>query len=209
MNDDCNAKNYVGNHLLPERLPVPDADVEIYRHFFGREESDKLFQELLGQINWKQEKIRPYGKEVDMPRLTAWYADAGVTYTYSNITQEINPWTPALLYIRERVERAAGTRFNGVLLNLYRDGRDSVSWHREKEQELGENPVVGSVSFGAARQFQLRHRKRRELGVINVELTHGTLLLMKGPTQQFWEHQIPKTARPVKPRVNLTFRTIS
>jgi alkylated DNA repair dioxygenase AlkB len=191
----------------PERLPLPEAEVLFYPAFFSPAESDALLEELTRDIAWKQETIRIMGSDVLTPRLTAWYGDAGKSYTWSGMTQHPHPWTPALLRMKERVEAAAAVRFNSVLLNLYRDGRDSVGWHSDDEPELGENPVIASVSLGAARSFQLKHKHDPDLRH-KIELTHGSLLLMRGTTQHFWKHQIPKTAKPCDPRINLTFRII-
>jgi alkylated DNA repair dioxygenase AlkB len=192
----------------PEILPMPDADVVLYPKFFGREESDDFFEDLLSQTNWNQDRIKLYGKEVDLPRLTACYGDINKNYSYSGISMEHVPWTPSLLSIKRRVDEVAGEKFNSVLLNLYRNGKNRLSWHQDDESELGDNPVIGSVSFGSTRCFQFKHKYRKELKRIDVNLTHGSVLIMKGTTQRFWLHQIPKTARPVGPRINLTFRFI-
>jgi alkylated DNA repair dioxygenase AlkB len=191
-----------------ELLSMVDADVIFYRDYFCKEESDKLLHELLRGIEWKQDSIKYYGKEMDLPRLTAWYGDFDTSYTYSNIAMKSSEWTPTLLYVKEKVEEVAGVEFNSVLLNLYRNGKDSVSWHRDNEPELGKNPVIASVSFGDKRRFQFKHISKKELGRVDVDLTHGSLLIMKGSTQEFWLHQIPKTSKLVNPRVNLTFRRI-
>jgi alkylated DNA repair dioxygenase AlkB len=192
----------------PVYLSIPDGEVIIFHGFFSNKESDDLFQELLSGIAWRQDKIKYYGKEMDLPRLTAWYGDKDKSYTYSRIPMNPEPWTPILLSIKEKIETVAGVNFNSVLLNLYRNGRDSVSWHSDDEPELGENPTVGSVSFGQTRPLQFRHKLRKDLSKIDVQLTHGSLLLMTGQTQRFWQHQIPKTTRYLKPRINLTFRVI-
>ena len=113
-----------------------------------------------------------------------------------------------LLYIESRIEPVAKAQFNSVLLNLYRNGNDAVSWHQDNESELGENPVIASLSFGGTRRFQLRHRFKKDLPRVDIDLTHGSLLIMKGVTQRFWQHQIMRTAKPVEPRINLTFRRI-
>lgn len=193
---------------LPKTLSMPDGDVTIYHHFFDKEASDNLFQQLLTEIKWRQDVIKYYGKEINLPRLTAWYGDRGKSYTYSGIPMNPEPWTPPLSSVKKKIEEVAKVDFNSVLLNLYRNGRDGVSWHSDNEPELGENPVVGSVSFGQTRTLQFRHRLRKDLGRVDVSLTHGSLLLMKGTTQRFWQHQIPKTTRPLMPRINLTFRVI-
>jgi alkylated DNA repair dioxygenase AlkB len=190
-----------------EILPMPDAEVLFYREFFTPAESDALFEELTQSIAWRQETIRIMGGAAPIPRLTAWYGDAGKSYSWSGITQHPHAWTPALLGMKERVEEAAAVRFNSVLLNLYRDGRDSVGWHSDDEPGLGENPVIASVSLGAARSFQFKHKRDSELRY-KIELTHGSLLLMRGATQHFWKHQIPKTTKPCGARINLTFRVI-
>lgn len=190
------------------KLPLPDAEVFHYPVLFGQAESDALFTQLLDSIAWQQDSIRIYDRRIPLPRLTAWYGDAGTRYTYSGITMEPQPWAPALLQIKQAIEPLAGVKFNSVLLNLYRDGRDSVAWHSDDEPELGKNPVIGSVSFGATRRFCLRHQVDRSLKQ-EIALTHGSLLLMQGTTQRFWQHQIPKTAKSVAPRINLTFRVIT
>jgi alkylated DNA repair dioxygenase AlkB len=193
---------------LPKTLSMPDGDVIIYHHFFDKEASDSFFQQLLTEIKWRQDIIKYYGKEINLPRLTAWYGDRGKSYTYSGIPMNPEPWTAPLRSVKKKIEEIAKVDFNSVLLNLYRNGRDGVSWHSDNEPELGENPVVGSVSFGQTRTLQFRHRLRKDLGRVDVNLTHGSLLLMKGTTQRFWQHQIPKTTRPLAHRINLTFRVI-
>ncbi|HWQ32182.1 MAG TPA: alpha-ketoglutarate-dependent dioxygenase AlkB [Blastocatellia bacterium] len=187
---------------------MPDAEIFLDQAFFSAEESDRLFRQLSEQIAWRQEKIRLYGKEFNQPRLTAWYGDAGASYTYSNLTLQPLAWIAPLTEIRERCGEAAGVNFNSVLLNLYRDGQDSMGWHQDNEPELGVNPVIASVSLGATRQFQFRHKKRKDLSLISLELTHGSLLLMKGTTQHYWRHQVPKSSKVTEARINLTFRVI-
>jgi alkylated DNA repair dioxygenase AlkB len=192
---------------IPEALPMPDAEVTFYRDFFSADENTQLFQDLVDKIDWKQESARFGGKAVPLPRLTAWYGDAGKSYSYSGITVNPLPWTPPLLSIKERIETVSNVQFNSVLLNFYRGERDSVSWHSDDEPELGTNPVIASVSFGATRKFQFKHKTNPDLR-LSVDLTPGSLLLMAGATQHHWKHQIPKTTKPVDPRINLTFRVI-
>jgi len=189
------------------QLEMPDAEVALYPAFFPEGEADALFEALKTGIAWQQKSITLYGKVMEMPRLTAWYGDPGAAYTYSGITETPLPWTPDLLEIRDRVDSLAGVRFNSVLLNYYRGERDSMSWHSDDEPELGQNPVIASVTFGATRKFQFKHRTRPDLRAA-VELTHGSLLLMRGSTQHHWKHQLPKSTKPLAPRINLTFRTI-
>ncbi|MEZ0542416.1 alpha-ketoglutarate-dependent dioxygenase AlkB family protein [Fibrella arboris] len=188
-------------------IQLPNAELLYYPTFFGKVEADQLLQSLLTQIDWQQDRIKMYGKEIPLPRLSAWYGDDNKPYTYSGIKLTPKPWTADLLRIKERIEAVAGVQFSSVLLNRYRDGKDYISWHTDAEKELGRNPVIGSVNFGAARRFQLRriddHAVKHE-----VELGHGTLLVMKGETQHFWQHQVPKTAAPIGERLNLTFRVI-
>ena len=190
------------------KLDLPDADVLHYAALFSRSEANELFQQLRREIAWRQEQITVYGRVHAVPRLTAWHGDAGKTYTYSGITAEPAPWIPVLLHIRERIERISSTRFNSVLLNLYRNGSDSVSWHADDEPELGRNPVIGSVSFGESRRFQMKHRTDRTQHKAIV-LESGSFLLMRGSTQRYWLHQVPKSSRLLGERINLTYRVVS
>jgi alkylated DNA repair dioxygenase AlkB len=185
-----------------------DGKIILYKSFFALKESEQIFNALLKEIEWRHDTIKHFGKEIPLPRLTAWYGDAGKVYTYSKIRMEPLPWTPQLLEIKNRVEKISNCTFNSVLINQYRDGRDSVAWHSDDEKELGENPVIASVSFGATRQFMLKHKTRKDIEPITIDLTSGSLLLMQGKTQECWLHQIPKTTKPVLARINLTFRTI-
>lgn len=198
----------VTTQLTSEVLTLPDGEVIVYRNLFDELESNKLFKELLSSIKWRQDKMKIFGKEVDLPRLTAWYGDDDKSYTYSGIPMNPESWTPILLSIKERIEQVAEVEFNSVLVNLYRNGKDSVSWHSDDEPELGTNPIIGSISFGETRRFQLRHKWNKDLDKVEITLSHGSLLLMKGSTQHFWQHQIPKTSKPLKERINLTFRII-
>lgn len=167
----------------------------------------RFYNGLLHDISWKQEPIVIFGKRVMQPRLTAWHGDAGIAYRYSGITMQPEPWTRMLAEIKNRLEGSAGVTFNSVLLNLYRDGQDSMGWHRDDEKELGKNPVIGSVSFGDTRTFMIRHAKDRSLKT-SVNITNGSFLLMAGEMQHHWMHSIPKTAKPAGVRINLTFRKI-
>ena len=175
--------------------------------FFSIEEGNYLFSRLDSTISWKQEKMNMYGKEVLFPRLTAWYGDSDRPYSFSGITLTPLPWTEELLQIKRKIETKTSAIFNSVLLNKYRDGSDSISWHTDAEKELGQNPIIASVTFGGTRNFQLRHSNTGEK--ITLELSHGSLLIMQGELQHFWQHQIPKTKKKVDPRINLTFRVIN
>lgn len=191
-----------------EVLSMPDAEVILYHHLFNQKESDKLFFELLNHTHWRQDSIKMYGKSIPLPRLTAWYGDTGKSYTYSGITMNPEPWNSTLIKIKSKIEPLSGVKFNGVLMNLYRSGKDSMSWHSDDEPELGRNPVIGSVTFGDTRRFMFRRKDKQDRRRIDIDLTHGSFLIMRGATQHFWQHQIPKTSKPVKPRINLTFRVI-
>ncbi len=191
-----------------EIYALEDADLVLIENFFSKEESDSLYSQLLKNINWMETKIVVYGKEHDTPRLTAWYGDLGTEYTYSGLKMNPFPWTKDLLFIKEKVDSEAGVNFNSVLLNLYRTGQDSVGWHRDNEKEFGTNPVIASVSFGETRPFHLKHKFKKNIEKVIIPLTHGSLLIMKGTTQHYWEHQIPKTVKDISPRINLTFRII-
>ena len=174
--------------------------------FFSRLESENYFHQLRNNVLWKQESMNIYGKRVNFPRLTAWYGDNDKPYSFSGITLQPLPWNKEILEIKQRIEPRAKVAFNSVLLNLYRNGNDSISWHTDAEPELGKNPVIASVNFGATRKFQLKHIKTGEKQEIDLE--HGSLLIMFGELQHFWQHQVPKTSKEKGERINLTFRVI-
>lgn len=158
-------------------------------------------------IPWRQEYLRLFGQLRAQPRLTAWYGDPGTAYTYSGLHLQPQPWLPSLQALRHRVVQAVGQPFNSVLLNYYRDGRDSMGWHSDDEAALGPAPVIASVSLGATRRFALRHRQQRQLRH-RLDLPAGSLLIMPAGMQAAWQHALPKTRRPVAARLNLTFRYI-
>ncbi|PVY44237.1 alpha-ketoglutarate-dependent dioxygenase AlkB family protein [Pontibacter virosus] len=186
------------------QLDMPEAEVYYAPNFFSKDESNLYLQQLTEEVAWQQEEIKMFGKQLPLPRLTAWYGDKG--YTYSGLYNAPQPWLPILLELKKRIEAASGDRYNSVLLNYYRHGQDSMGWHADDEKSLG--PGIASVSFGGERGFAFRHRKRKDLPTVKLTLQHGSLLLMQGTTQQHWHHQLPKTSRPIAPRINLTFRTI-
>lgn len=191
----------------PIVLHLPDAAIIYYPHFFDKKEADAILEQLTNNIPWQQDDIRVFGKIHRQPRLTALFGNEGKSYSYSNIKMQPHPWTLLLQNIKSYVESVSDTNFTTVLLNQYRDGKDSNGWHADNEKELGANPIIASVSFGAERIFQLKHNSISGLKQ-NILLEHGSLLLMKGTTQHFWKHQIPKTAKPIGSRINLTFRVI-
>lgn len=185
---------------------IENGEYIFHQNFFSKSESDLFLKNLRNEIAWRQESMNMYGKKIDFPRLTAWYGNNDKPYSFSGITLNPHPWTKDILTIKSKVEPVAKTIFNSVLLNLYRDGNDSISWHTDAERELGTNPVIASVNFGATRRFQLRHIRTKEK--LEIELTNGSLLIMQGELQHFWQHQVPKTSKPVAERINLTFRVI-
>ncbi len=190
------------------KLPsLPDCDIRLFEDFLSEEEASRMFEALLSQTPWQQDDIRIFGKTYAQPRLTALYGNNGQPYAYSGITMHPLPFTPLLERIREALTPYTPVEFTSCLLNLYRDGNDSNGWHADNEKSLGPKPVIASVSLGEVRRFKLKHRSNRALRA-SVDLSHGSLLLMQGDTQAKWLHEIPKTKRPVGPRINLTFRKI-
>ena len=197
--------------LFPEEeitFDLIDAQVSYVPAFIGFEEANELFEKLLLQLNWQQDDIIVFGKKYQQPRLTALYGNDGKSYSYSSLTMFHNKWDSLLTYIKEKVEDFMKVKFTTVLLNYYRDGNDSNGWHADNEKELGKNPIIASISFGAKRVFQMKHNSIKEQK-FKIELEHGSLLIMKGTTQHFWKHQIPKSTKNVGPRINLTFRIIN
>jgi alkylated DNA repair dioxygenase AlkB len=191
----------------PIVFDLPDAEIIYFPAFLSREEADSLFLELLKNTPWRQDEITVYGKKHLQPRLTALYGNEGKPYSYSNIKMQPHFWTLLLQKIKSLVENTTETNFTTVLLNYYRDGNDSNGWHADNEKELGMNPIIASLSLGAERNFQLKHNTDTTQKK-NIILENGSLLLMKGTTQHFWKHQVPKTAKTIGSRINLTFRVI-
>ena len=191
-----------------ERLPVADGEVFLWRHVqFGSDEQS-LLNGLIRDTPWRQDKIVVWGKAHKQPRLVAWFGDSDSLYSYSGITLNPHPWTPALLGIRAVVEELCSHSFNSVLLNYYRDNHDGMGFHSDDERELGREPVIASVSLGETRTFVLKHRSRSDVPDIKLPLPSASVLLMQGATQRNWKHGIPKESRPCGPRINLTFRRI-
>ena len=188
-------------------LDLPDSDIVYYPNFFSEEEADYFFNSLKESVPWQQDEITLFGKTHPQPRLTALYGNNGKSYSYSNITMHPLEFTDELQDVKSAVENTAKVKFTSCLLNLYRSGKDSNGWHSDDEKELGQNPVIASVSLGAGRFFHLRHKIRKDQKH-KILLEHGSLLLMQGVTQHFWQHQIPKTAKNIGERINLTFRII-
>ena len=188
-----------------QQLPVVDADISLWRRL-DFDKHNNLMRRLSDCTPWSQQQITVYGKSYLQPRLSAWYGD--LNYSYSGITMEPLPWTQTLLQIKSRVETLLQQEFNSVLLNLYRDHNDSMGMHSDNERELGERPVIASLSLGEERTFLLKHKMRKDLKTIRLPLPPGSLLLMKGNTQTYWRHGIAKERHPCGPRINLTFRNV-
>lgn len=187
-------------------LPLPGAEVLLDPAWLPGLEATALLERLRVEVPWEIHRIRLFGRLVDSPRLSCWIGDAGARYRYSGVAFEPHPWPPALVAVRQAVSRACGTAFDSVLANRYRDGRDGMGWHRDDEPELGPRPVIASLSLGATRRFALKSLEGAQR--VAVELPHGSLLVMRGNTQARYRHALPKTARSVGERVNLTFRRI-
>lgn len=172
---------------------------------FSKLESDRLLKSFIENVPWEQRAVMMYGKEILTPRLTAWFGDQDADYSITGEGAKPLPWTDDLLFVRERVEKVSGTKFNSVLLNYYRDGNDSVAWHDDMDKIPGRNRTVGSVSFGEVRLFDIRNKADHNMK-FSIPLEHGSYLLMKGDFQQDWDHRIAKSTKPMKARINLTFR---
>ena len=191
--------------MQPQELLPHDGSALYQPRFFNPVDSERMFRSIMDETPWEARHIILFGKEVPQPRLACWYGD--LAYSYSGITLDPRPMTPTLLEVKQRCEEVASAQFNSVLVNLYRDGQDSMGLHADDEPELGAEPVIASVSFGGERNFRLRHRKSKELQ--QVSLASGSLLVMSGLTQECWMHDVPKTKKFVEPRINLTFRYIN
>ena len=188
-------------------IDLIDGELEYYPEFIDKRLADIYLDHLLHLGNWRHDKIKLFGKEIFQPRLTALFGESGKKYSYSGLEMKPEPFTRELEEIRKRCEKYSKTSFNVCLANFYRDGSDSMGWHADDEKELGKKPVIASVSFGAERVFHLKHKKATT-AKHKIRLQHGSLLIMKGTTQEFWKHQLPKTKKLVGPRINLTFRKI-
>ncbi|TNF43935.1 MAG: alpha-ketoglutarate-dependent dioxygenase AlkB [Cytophagales bacterium] len=190
-----------------ENLLPFQGEMYLFPDFFTKKQADHFFAKLSASLEWRQEPIWMFGKRVMQPRLTALYGDPEKPYGYSGIQMTPSGWTPELRHILDSIQDFSQAEFTHVLCNYYRDGNDSMGWHRDNEKVLGENPTIASVTFGAERIFQTRpySEKRPKL---DISLTHGSLLLMTGESQHFWEHQLPKTKKVNQARINLTFRKL-
>jgi alkylated DNA repair dioxygenase AlkB len=191
-----------------ERIPIEDAEVYYLPELPLLASATSILRSLIDETPWRAESIVVWGKKFLQPRLIAWYGDPGSVYTYSGIHLDPMPWTKTLQDIKVKVEAVSEESFNSVLLNYYRDHRDSMGLHSDDEPELGKRPIIASLSLGEERTLIFKHKSRLDLKSVRIRLGSGSLLLMKGETQRHWKHGIDKERGPCGPRVNLTFRRI-
>ena len=188
-----------------ELLPY-DGSAVLHEWVLGDRSWTSIMTTLTEAVPWELHTIRMFGKEYPQPRLVAWFGDPRSEYSYSGLAMTVRPWIPVVQDLREIAERYAGVRFNSVLLNLYRNGDDKVSWHRDNEPELGATPTIASMSLGAVRRFKFRHLDSKE--VVSVDLAPGSLVVMSGLSQTCWEHEVPRQVTVSDSRINLTFRQV-
>ncbi|HTO15448.1 MAG TPA: alpha-ketoglutarate-dependent dioxygenase AlkB [Edaphocola sp.] len=213
-------------------IKIPNGEIIYGEHFFDKKISDRSLEYFLENdsfdwktanwrefdkeeltkvkfknIDWHHDKLNMYGKEVFLPRYSAWYGDDDKSYSYSGLTLQPNKWNNGLLFLKEQIEKIAIVKFNSVLMNWYRDGEDYINWHTDAEKELGQNPIIASLNFGTTRRFLIRRIDDNSIK-LEFPLKHGTLLIMRGELQHFWQHSVPKEKKVKQTRINLTFRTI-
>lgn len=189
-----------------EELLGGDSSAVLHRHALPQARQRRLFDELRAAVPWQQHDVTVFGRTYRQPRLVAWYGDPGRTYSYSGLTLIPSPWIAPILELKALCQELGGATFNSALLNLYRDGDDTVGWHSDDEPAFGREPVIASVSLGAVRRFDLRHKRSR--GTVTVDLPPGSVLVMSGRCQAEWSHRVPRSRRVTEPRINLTFRRI-
>jgi len=190
-----------GENILPF-----DGDVINYGVIMNHQKATHFFDKLLNKIEWKHDELIIFGKHIITKRKVAWYGNKGIEYNYSNSTKKAIAWTNELLELKNSIEKITDTSFNSCLLNLYHDGEEGMSWHSDNEKELGEDPIIASLSLGTGRKFVFKHKITKQK--VSVFLESGSLLVMKGKTQELWLHALPKTKKIHSPRINLTFRKI-
>lgn len=193
------------------KLSIPDAEVYYWPGYFSKTQADKWFERLLNKIEWQQDNIKLFDRWSKIPRLHAWYGESGRETEYSGLRLKPKAWLPELLDIKQGCEQkmqahSVNVQFNSVLANWYRNGHDCVGWHSDDEPEYGEKPNIASVTLGASRDFDMRHIVTQEK--FRITLQHGSLLVMAGNTQQYWQHCIPRRATLTESRINLTFRHV-
>lgn len=189
-------------------IKADNLSVEYIENFFDFDQSQLYMKHLTNDIKWKREKIRMWGREIVTKKRIAWYADEGKSYTYSGSTFHPDQWNELLLEIKKQVEQYIKFQFNSVLLNEYPNGKVGMGWHSDDERELGIDPIIASLSFGANRDFIFKHKTDKSFENIKIHLKSGSLLLMLGSTQHHWKHSLPKRLKVREPRINLTFRKI-
>ncbi|HEY6899961.1 MAG TPA: alpha-ketoglutarate-dependent dioxygenase AlkB [Puia sp.] len=177
-----------------------------YGKVFSLADAQRWLERLLVGVEWRNDEVIMLGKRIVTKRKTAWYGDRDYLYTYSSVGRRALGWTSELQEVKARVEEVSGVAYNSCLLNLYHDGAEGMSWHSDDEKELEPGGAIASVSFGAERRFQFKHKRTGE--VVELLLEAGSLLVMGGVCQTHWLHALPKTKKVGSPRVNLTFRTI-
>lgn len=190
----------------PDNLLPKDGVVKYYGALISTVDADDYFKRLLANVEWKNDEAVIFGKHITTKRKVAWYAEQPFQYTYSKITKRALPWTNELLQLKALVENSTGEQFNSCLLNLYHDGSEGMAWHSDGEKDLKKDGAIGSLSFGAERKFAFKHKATKE--TVSLVLEHGSLLVMQGVTQTYWQHRLPPTKKVTTPRINLTFRTI-
>ncbi|MCG2792575.1 MAG: alpha-ketoglutarate-dependent dioxygenase AlkB [Weeksellaceae bacterium] len=191
--------------IIENILPY-DGITSYYGKVFSEEEATHYLKKLMTEIEWKKDEAVIFGKVIETKRKVSWYGDEPFRYTYSGRTKTALPWNKTLLEIKEKIEILSGEIFNSCLLNLYHDGSEGMAYHSDGEKDLKKNGAISSVSFGAERKFNFKHKSTKEL--VSLILENGSLLMMKDCTQKFWLHSLPTTNKIVKPRISLTFRTI-
>ena len=189
-------------------ISLQDGFIQLDTSFISEPDACDLYQLFVESTPWQQDCIKMYGRQIDIPRLQAWYGNPDCSYRYSGLQLQPLPWTEPLTALKQQIEKACDHRFNSVLLNYYRDGQDSNGWHSDDERELGNQPVIASLSLGEVRRFRLRHKNDKALSPLSIDLNSGSLLLMAGDAQHCWQHCITKTKKSVSGRINLTFRNI-
>lgn len=192
----------------PQHIHPKQADLLLYPHFLAPAQADHYLNQLLHDTPWQQDEIRVFGKTHKIPRLQHFQGDAGIRYQYSDLILNSQPWHPQVNAIKAFIYELTNYRFNSVLLNQYRHGNDKMGWHSDDEPELGPNPVIASVTLGTARKFVLKHKYDTDIAKVELVLPHGSLLIMQGTTQHFWQHAVPASRRIFTPRINLTFRSV-
>jgi len=191
---------------MKQQIKISDGELSLLPDFLSEQESNSLYQQLQRETHWHQDEIFLFGRHVEIPRMQAFQGEPGIEYRYSGLSITTEPWHPAILAIKEKLQQMSGAHFNSVLLNYYRNGKDSMGWHSDDEPELGSNPVIASLSLGDSRRFLLRHRFDKSIPQHELLLNNGSVLIMSGKLQHNWQHSVPKTAKAMQGRINLTFR---